>query len=272
MGKRGRKTCPECTTETGARTILCNCGYHFPTKEMRKDLLKEKKNHPVKKDGKTAGQGKKFCPSCTKKIGVRTSLCKCGYHFPSKKVRKDLLEEKKNSSVNKENKIYDKEGKGRKRCPGCNIIVGGILKTCFKCNFDFVAAKKEKEEQKEKERQEKRAARAEIKRIKKEEKEKKRIERYDRISEELETKKTHPEVKKLMEDEGLLEKCDEIMSKMGDLSIDGAPYFTADEHADRILREYGPNRIKNLLRQARNMKCWRYINWDKVEEGLKERV
>ena len=271
MGKRGRKACPKCTTETGARTILCDCGYHFPTKEMRKDLLKEKKNPPIKKDGKTAGQGKKFCPSCTKKIGVRTSLCKCGYHFSSKKVRKDLLEEKKNSSVNKENKIYDKEGKGRKRCPGCNIIVGGILKTCFKCNFDFVAAKKEKEEQKEKEKQEKRAVKAEKKRVKEEEKEKTRLEKYNRKAKEKETRSTHPEVKKLMGDEELVEKNDELMRKMADITMNGALYFTPEEHANRIL-EYGVNRATNLLAQARNMRCWKHVNWDIVEEGLKEKV
>ena len=45
MGKRGKKDCPNCNKELGARTNLCgNCGYHFPTKEVRLDLLEEKKN------------------------------------------------------------------------------------------------------------------------------------------------------------------------------------------------------------------------------------
>ena len=44
MGKRGRKICPKCNTELGARTITCSCGYDFyPTKvvEKKKDPVKE---------------------------------------------------------------------------------------------------------------------------------------------------------------------------------------------------------------------------------------
>ena len=42
MIKRGIKKCPNCNTELGARTKLCDCGYYFPSKEIRKDLLEEK--------------------------------------------------------------------------------------------------------------------------------------------------------------------------------------------------------------------------------------
>ena len=214
MGKRGRKTCPKCDTETGARTHLCDCGYHFPSKEMRKDLLEEKKN-----------------------------------------------------SVNKieKNKIYETKGKGRKKCPSCNIIIGGILKNCFKCNFDFIAAKKEKNEQEEKERQEKRAIRAEKKRIKEEEKQKNKEEKRAKRTGTKEEGITHPEVKKLMNDEELLEK-------MADITMNGPTYFTPDEHADRILSSLGINRITNLLNQHKNGNKWVHVNWKKVEEGLKEKV
>ena len=37
-----QKICSNCNNGVGVRTILCGCGYHFPSGEMRKDLLAEK--------------------------------------------------------------------------------------------------------------------------------------------------------------------------------------------------------------------------------------
>lgn len=81
-------------------------------------------------------------------MGARSSLCSsCGYHFPTKEIRKDLLKEKNKKAVPK---IYTSLGQGRKKCPGCNIIIGGVTKKCPGCGFDFVLAKKEKDEKEEK--------------------------------------------------------------------------------------------------------------------------
>jgi len=210
-------------------------------------------------------RGKKDCPNCNIELGARTNLCNnCGYNFPTKEVRLDLLEEKKNA-ISNVNKTYDTMGKGRKTCPSCNLIIGGILKVCFNCNFDFSVAKEEKKEKEEKEREVKREARAEKKRIKEEEKrerkERKKIEKEGVVKEV----KMHPEVKKMMDSQELIEK-------MNNVIINGATYFTPDEHADRIL-EYGENRIKSLLRQSKNNhNSWKHVNWDRVEEGIKEKI
>lgn len=148
--KRGMKSCPNCKAGIGARTLLCHCGYHYPSQKVRKDLL-EAKTAPK---GPSAGAGKKFCAGCNEIIGARTQLCDhCGYHYPSGEVRQDLLDEKKKASVVQE-VYYEEEGRGRKRCPGCEKIVGGRLEVCY-CGFDFVSRKKEVDEMRAKAKAEK---------------------------------------------------------------------------------------------------------------------
>ena len=95
-----------------------------------------------------AKRGKKDCSNCNTEIGARSLLCdQCGYHYPSGKVRQDLLDEKNKP---KEIVTYDKGGRGRKTCPGCSVIVGAVTKTCPKCSFDFTTIVKEKAKKKEK--------------------------------------------------------------------------------------------------------------------------
>ena len=89
-----------------------------------------------------AGRGRKDCPNCNTEIGARSHLCSCGYHFPSGESRKNLLTEQK---VPTGPKTYQELDRGRKKCPGCDIILGGVTKICHKCNFDFALAKKEKD-------------------------------------------------------------------------------------------------------------------------------
>ena len=79
---RGKKTCPDCGTELGARTQLCKCGYHYPSNKVNKDLLAGKKEAPKKK--MTMGRGRKQCPDCNAVVGVRTTECKCGHDFSTK--------------------------------------------------------------------------------------------------------------------------------------------------------------------------------------------
>ena len=211
---------------------------------------------------------RKLCPECNKELGTRTILCNCRYHFPTKEIRLDLLEEKKKRTSDT-NKVYDEIGQGRKTCPSCNLIIAAVIKNCFNCNFDFLAAKKERDDKEEIERQEKREKRLEEKRIKKERKEKGKREEKERVAGEnggtIREEKMHPEVKKMMDSYELIEK-------MNNVIMNGATYFTPDEHADRIL-QYGENRIKNLLRQSKNNhNSWKHVNWDRVEAGIKEKV
>ena len=87
-------------------------------------------------------RGKKDCPNCNTEIGARTLLCShCGYHYPTKEIRKDLLKEKETPT----GPIYYKElGRGKKKCPSGSVIIGGVIKNCPKCNFNFISAIKEK--------------------------------------------------------------------------------------------------------------------------------
>ena len=84
-----RKECPNCKEQVGVRTILCACGYHYPSEKVRADLLAEK-NKPK---APSAGPGRKYCAGCKEIIGARCQLCpKCGYYYPEEKIRLDLLE------------------------------------------------------------------------------------------------------------------------------------------------------------------------------------
>ena len=108
-------------------------------------------------------RGKKNCPKCNIELGARTQLCSCGYHFPSNKMRKDLL---KKTITTKEPKVYDTEGQGRKKCPDCGTIQAAIYQKCIKCGFDFSILARKKKEEKDKIKAEKDEARTEKQRIK----------------------------------------------------------------------------------------------------------
>ena len=38
---KGKKSCPECNTETGVRSYECECGYRFPMKKRQKGRRKK---------------------------------------------------------------------------------------------------------------------------------------------------------------------------------------------------------------------------------------
>ncbi len=173
--------------------------------------------------------GKKTCTNCNTEIGARTKLCDCGWYFPEGKLRKDLLQAKK---VPEKNKVYISEGRGRKKCPGCQLIIGGVTKTCFSCGFDFVSAKKEKD-----------AAAEEIKAKKEEEKEKTKTVEGEKIS---------PMTAQLLQEVGLYEAPEKLTPK---------------EQAQRIL-SYGKERASALLMLAKAHHCWSHVSWDVVEQGL----
>lgn len=98
-----------------------------------------------------SSRGKKDCPNCKEEIGARCNICPlCGYQFSTGEIRKDLIKDKKDLTP----KTYTSLGRGRKKCPGCEKIIGGVTKICPKCNFDFVSAKKEKVEAKKEKKKE----------------------------------------------------------------------------------------------------------------------
>lgn len=102
MANRGKKDCPNCKQEIGARCLVCpECGYHYESKTIRKDLLKnkdEKKEISVFTEG---GKGKKECPSCHVFVGAVTKICpKCDHDFSS--AKKEVKEEKKEAPVKKD--------------------------------------------------------------------------------------------------------------------------------------------------------------------------
>ena len=190
-------------------------------------------------------QGKKICPNCHIVTGARTMLCSCGYHFPTKKVRKDLLKAKK--LITKGPKTYDKEGKGRKRCPKCNTIIAAIYKKCIKCDYDFSILAKEKKAEKETIKAEKQKTREEkqlAKEVAAKEKRKKKSEKQD-------------------------EYISPLTAMLLQVPLPGEPKkITPRKHANRILK-YGEKRARGLLNIAHLNKCWKHVDWDHVEEGLR---
>jgi len=101
MSSRGKKDCPNCNTEVGARCLLCcKCGYHFPTKQVRQDLLKEQNEPKEVKTFTTPGKGRKLCPECKIYIGTANRICpKCNFDFSTKKKEKVNKEEEKETEV-----------------------------------------------------------------------------------------------------------------------------------------------------------------------------
>jgi len=171
------------------------------------------------------GRGKKDCPNCSTEIGARTQLCKCGYHYPSGKIRKDLLAAKVEPE---KDKTYSTEGRGRKRCPGCNLIVGGRIDTCFSCGFDFVSAKKEKNKKAEEKKEQK------------------------KVIKTPDGEKISPEIALLMAELAPYEEPEKL---------------TPNDHADRIL-SYGNKRAASLVKAQKSQGGWSHINWERVKEGV----
>jgi hypothetical protein len=109
---RGKKNCPNCGAELGARTHLCECGYHFPSQRIRKDLLEAREEEAKKGDKKVLGRGRKQCPNCQKIVGVRTRVCECGYNFSiksSKTSKKAPVTEINSSEPTEENSEENSE-------------------------------------------------------------------------------------------------------------------------------------------------------------------
>lgn len=191
-------------------------------------------------------QGKKTCPNCKKIVGGRTNLCGCAYHFPSQEIRKDLLKAKNEALTGPQ--IYSEKGPGRKTCPGCNIIVAAILKTCFKCGFDFAALKKERDAKLQEEKEEKLA---------------KRELRQQKEREERQAKKELREKAR----KGSTEALSPQMQEMLKIKHEPMPKRSPIEHAKRIL-SYGAVRASLLLQQARNLRIWSHVDWNYVEARL----
>lgn len=66
---RGKKICPECSTEQGVRTFVCQCGYDFSAaKEKREKAAAEEKKAKTQSKEKTAHVAEKqydipeYCP------------------------------------------------------------------------------------------------------------------------------------------------------------------------------------------------------------------
>lgn len=185
-----------------------------------------------------AGRGKKDCPNCNTELAARCYFCECGYHFPSKKVRKDLLEAKNTAKVPSKAKVYDFAGKGKKKCPdiGCGAIVAAVVKICPKCDFDYVAARKDKK----KEKSEAKAAK---------------------------------QAKKAEKDENNGKGKEQATSVVAKELLLLPPYeapeeLTPIEHAERIL-DYGKEKATALLDISRQKHTsWPHVDWNAVEAGL----
>ena len=179
-----------------------------------------------------SNRGKKDCPNCKAELGARTILCKsCAYYFPTKEIRKDLLEVK---IAPKSPKFYDTMGPGRKTCPSCKKIVIAIIKNCPECNFDFIALKNQKLAEKLKQQ---------------EEKEKNLVTKED----------MSPLTKQIL-----------ASIPSGTIYPGEYEKESSAEHAKRIL-SYGKERALNLLKLHKSTKDWGHVDWKMVEEELENK-
>jgi hypothetical protein len=226
--RRGIRKCVNCGAEIGYRTHLCDCGWYYPEGKIRQDLLLERTAKAEKKQQCSSTKGKRKCINCGAEIGYRTHLCDCGWYYPENKLRMDLLKDKQDKSSSAQ-MYYDTVGRGKKKCPGCNKIVGGRLETCY-CGFDFVSAKGEKDKVTEQ----------------------RKIEKQQKRDDAPSTKEISPQTAKIL---------------AGLTPFTASPTLTKREHAERVLG-YGKERAAILLQQARLEKCWSHVDWDYVEQKL----
>ena len=177
-------------------------------------------------------RGKKNCPKCSTELGARTQLCDCGWYFPEEKLREDLLKskaaEEKDSS---DPTYYDKEGRGRKRCPDCDKIVGGRLEKCY-CGFDFVAAKENKDKEAADKKRDKKAAQGE-----------------------------GPAKEKMSP------MTARILAELGPYKYVPPHIPTKREHAEEIFSR-GVERASFMYEYAKRHKCWPHIDLDYLGELL----
>jgi len=183
--------------------------------------------------------GKKSCVNCNTEIGFRTKLCpSCGWHFFEGKVRMDLLEVKKDS----ESPVYyEEEGRGRKRCPGCNKIVGGRTVTCY-CGFDFGIAK--------------------IRNMK--------IKTEPVTPNALTPNALTPNGDKIVAVPNKVTKIsltDRLAAEMKNYVYTPPVIKTKREHAQEII-DRGHDRALFMYNYARTHKLWSHVDWDYIAEQL----
>jgi len=175
-------------------------------------------------------RGKKNCPNCNTESGVRTQLCdKCGWYYPEEKVRQDLLDAQVKEVLGPV--YYDKEGQGRKKCPGCSKIVGCRLKQCY-CGFDFAAAKESK--------------------IKEE---------SVKEAEVLIKKEDTVPVK------GTISKTDKIFAEMRNFTYVPPKILNKREYAQEVL-DRGVKTATFLYRYAKSNRTWSHVDWNYVGQQL----
>jgi len=126
MGKRGKKNCPQCHTEVGARTLSCpNCPH----------IWGERKTQVYVPKG--LGRGKKQCPECKTVVGSKSLSCShCSHSWGKPKTQP-------------KKEIVQKEGRGRRECNHCGYINGVRQQICTNCNQEIQKKEKKEVEQKE---------------------------------------------------------------------------------------------------------------------------
>lgn len=236
---QGKKTCPNCKEMIGARTQLCDCGWHYSSGKVMPDLLKEKKEKAEAAQNPSAGKkGIKLCKGCGNEIGAPTQLCKiCGYHYPSGKIRQDLL----NAVVEKVVKTYSGPGRGIKQCgnPKCKIYIGGRNAVCPKCGFDFTVGKTEKAQAKEDAQ----------------------TARQEKRNHKHETEVDHNKISA---------KTAEILKGISRGTIEVSPSIKPShrENAEQLFEESGDDHVKFMNFYRKKNKCWTHIDWKYVEKRL----
>ena len=113
---KGRKICPECNAEVGARVIQCICRYDFFAKEVKREMFTEK---PKQRNHLAEGRGKKRCPDCLFIVGARVKICAhCNHNFfpDGPKIKKvEIVNPIVQNLI--ENANYDFEDKKEKLTP-----------------------------------------------------------------------------------------------------------------------------------------------------------
>lgn len=237
MGKRGQKTCPECSTPTGARAFECKkCHYAFSTESKKKTTEKPKTG---------LGPGLKLCPTCQKTIGINSCSCKyCNHIF---KVRKTAPPAKKTGL-----------GMGLKPCPDCQKPIGGNSYACKHCGKIF--REKKVIDKPVKELKKGRGAKTCLK-----------CKTLNGLRRKVCTNCGYEFEVKNGNEEVVSPEKRKLLAQINAFPMPRLIKMSPTEHAKRIL-SYGKERATRLLKLAKWGKRWFHVDWDVVEQGLIELV
>ena len=303
---RGKKNCPDCGKEHGARVLLCPCGHEFSKPEKVSKVKHIRKSNKVicsslnisLKNNKIVVEFfgeednivevEQLSVDENNVVEITPSLMdendvaeQCSDESNTVEIieegtdQEEIIPQNEDSFPAENNEVKRNIGQGKKVCPNCDNIVGARNHICPNCQFEFV--KKEKSIPKVSNGLGKGKKMCPKCNVVVGAKTKLCSCGYDFINKELVETELSTEsivispiidvIPNLSVKTENIIKSIEVIEEEYDIS--NSSNLSARGHAERIL-DKGPNAAGYLMNFAKKRNCWSHIDWDYVKEELEE--